>query len=249
MNSKFTGAVVVLASAAMLAAGCGAKDDANGAAPAAQATSAGPATNGVEALEGEQILQKAKAALKAAPSYHTKGKAAEDGSKYEFDLKAAKDDVLAEIVLDGAKVELLQVTGKRYFRADAKFWAMTTGGKAQGDAFAKVLGKRWVVVKPGDKSTEDMFAFADVEEILAPDGKVTKGTAKEVDGKPAIGLLDDGAEGGTMWIATTGEPYPLRIEAKDPAQGGSVFDQFGATFPELKAPAAADVIDIDKLKK
>ncbi|WP_250005532.1 hypothetical protein [Actinoplanes sp. M2I2] len=252
MKIKLAGAVVVFASTALLATGCAGQDDdaANPAAPAtsaAQATSAAPAGNGVEALEAQQILDKAKAALKKAGSFHMKGDIVTDGSKMGLDFKTGNGEVIGKLSMGGPSVELLEVAKKRYIRPDAAFWSMSGGGKEQGEQMAKLVGDRWVAVKATDKNTADMFGFSDIDSMLNADGKVTKGAAKDINGRPAIGLVDNSQDGGTLYIATTGEPYPLRIESKNAAEGGLDFTEFGEKFPDIKAPAPADVVDIEKL--
>ncbi|WP_250031053.1 hypothetical protein [Paractinoplanes maris] len=252
MKVKFTGAVVVFASTALLATGCAGQDDDKGAAaPAAPATTsaapAAPTTNGVEALEAQQILDKAKAALKKAGSFHMKGDIVTDGDKMGLDFKTDNGDIKGKLSMGGPSVELLEVGQKRFIKPDEAFWAMTSGGKKQGAAAAELVGDRWVIIKAGDKDMGDMFGFSDIDKMLSADGKVTKGSVKDVDGKPAIGLIDNSEDGGTLWIATTGEPYPLRIEGKDAAEGGLDFTEFGEEFADIVAPAAKDVVDIEKL--
>jgi hypothetical protein len=83
--------------------------------------------------------------------------------------------------------------------------------------------------------------------MFKPDGKVSKGTTKTVDGVETIGLVDDGADGGTLYVATVGEPYPIRVEPSNADDGAMAFSSFGKSFPELKLPAAGDVIDLQKL--
>ncbi|MDY7087941.1 MAG: hypothetical protein SYR96_22900 [Actinomycetota bacterium] len=246
MKSRLTGAIAALAAAALLATGCaGQKDDAGTADPAAPAA---PAGNGVEALEAAQILEKAKAALTQAKSFHFKGSMKADEGKIGLDFKIAGEDVFGTMSLDGPKVQLLAVDGKKYIKPDAAFWKMS-GGAEQGPVVAQLVGDRWVLVKAGDKSFEGMFSTTDVSELLEPEGTVTKGAVKDVDGKPAITLTDGGADGGTLYIATTGEPYPLKLEGPTPADGALTFTEFGETFADIKAPATADVVDLEKLKK
>ena len=49
------------------------------------------------------------------------------------------------------------------------------------------------------------------ENMTKPEGDVTKGDTKTIDGTPAIGLVDSKG-GGKLYVATTGEPVPLSIE-------------------------------------
>ncbi|MEW2385190.1 hypothetical protein AB0873_24325 [Micromonospora sp. NPDC047707] len=47
-------------------------------------------------------------------------------------------------------------------------------------------------------------------------------------------------------MATTGEPYPLLLVGRDNL-GQLAYREFGKSFPDIKKPAAADVIDFSKL--
>ncbi|MGK5683142.1 hypothetical protein [Actinoplanes sp. URMC 104] len=256
MKKTLLGSVAVLTSAALLATGCAGQDDDGAkfeqpAAPAATsaAAPATPAGNGVEKLTAEQILAKAKAALKAAGSFHMKGSMKTDDGKMGLDFKIEGQNVKGTLAMDGPRVELLSVGKQRFIRPDAAFWAMTSGGKAQAAQITEVVGDRWVKVKANDASSAGMFTATDIDELLDADGKVTKGAVTTLDGKPVVGLKESAADGGTLYVATTGQPYPVRLTGPTPADGALAFTEFGATFPEIKAPAAADVMDLDKLMK
>jgi hypothetical protein len=203
------------------------------AAPATQASS-GPADNGVAALTADQILDKAKGALKAAKSYHVSGTTTEDGEKTALDFEVSGDDLLGKLTVGKASVELLSVGGARYIRPNEAFWALSMGNAKQAKQVATVVGKKWVSTK-SDKSLDQLFDGFDADSLLDPDGTLSKTAAKEIDGVPAIGLKD--STGGTLYVATVGEPYPLKIEDGD----GGTFDKFGEKFTDIKAPAAAEV--------
>ncbi|GAB2604357.1 lipoprotein [Paractinoplanes abujensis] len=245
MKSRLVGALAGLTTAALLATGCAGQKD-EGA--TFEEPAAAPKGNGVEALEGAQILEKAKAALAQSKSFHLKGSMKAEEGKIGLDFKVAGEEVLGTMSLDGPRVKLLAVDGKKYIKPDAAFWKMTGG--EQGPAVAQLIGDRWVLVKASDKSFESMFTITDIGELLDADGPVTKGATKDIDGKPAIGLTDGGADSdGTLYVATTGEPLPLKLEGPTPADGALTFSEYGETFADIKAPAAADVVDLDKLKK
>ena len=61
-----------------------------------------------------------------------------------------------------------------------------------------------------------------------------------VDGARVIALI--GADGGVLYIAARGKPYPLRVDA--PGGAGSVrFSDFG-TAPLITAPPADEVFEL-----
>ncbi|XVV15879.1 hypothetical protein ACQP2X_16465 [Actinoplanes sp. CA-131856] len=243
-----TGVSVVLAASLALTA-CGGKSETStgGDTKAAPASSA-PAANPLDALTGQQILDKSRAALKSAKSYHVAGSMVDEGAKVTLDLKIAGSDVFGFFAMKEGKIELLSVGKDRYFRPNAGFWADQLG--AQGKTLAKVIGKRWVKIDPSDKDTASMFDITNMSDILEPEGAVEKTTVKQIDGKPAQGLSDsvDG-KGGALFVAAEGETYPLRLEGPTPADGSLAFTEYGKTFAEIKAPAAADVFDMKNYGK
>lgn len=237
-------ALVPLALAGALLAGCGGDQNGGGGTTADTQTSATPADNGVAALEPDAIVDKAVAALGSAKSFSLKGNINTEGQKFGLDLKASGDDLLGTLTLNGAKVELLRVAGEAYIRPDEELWKQY-GGKA-GATMSQLMGDRWAKLSAKNSDFEDFFKIADPAELLKPDGKLSKGDTKTINGVPAIGIAESGSDGGTLYVATTGEPYPLQL-AGPAGEGELNFGDYGATFDEIKAPAAEDVIDLDKL--
>ncbi len=240
---RITRALIPLALTGALLAGCGGSgnDSTSGRTP----ESAAPTDNGVAALEAQAIVDKAVAALGTAKSFSMKGEIDTEGEKIAIDLKVAGKDVLGALTLDGNKIELLRVGDQNFMRPDAGAWK-TLGGES-GETISKLMGNKWAKLSSSDADYQSFFDIADPAELLKPDGKITKGDTKTVNGTKAVGVVQSGEDGGTLWVATTGEAYPLTLEGPS-GQGQVAFGDFGATFDEIKAPADADVIDLDSLK-
>lgn len=234
-----------VAAMALVVAGCSDAPETPRAAPSsAPAPVAAPAGNGVAALTADQILARVKAALVKAGSFHVAGTTIEDGEKLAADLRVSGPDVAGSLSTGPARVELLAVGGHRYIKPNEAFWSITGAG-LQAHAIAQRVGDRWVKVDPADQSLTDMFSVATVDNVLAADGKLTKGTTQDIAGVPTIGLVDGGEPGGTLYIATSGEAYPVRLAGPDGS--GATFGEFGHRFAEIKAPAAGDVVDAASL--
>ncbi|MGC5322531.1 hypothetical protein ACPXB5_27805 [Micromonospora arida] len=231
------GMVAVVAMA--LLAGCG---DGDG----GQSAPAAPADNGVAALAPNEALQRSTTAVRNAKSYRLAGDIDTDGQKMTLDFKMTGSDLAGQVSTDEGTVELLSVAGQQYIRPDEKFWVKNVGAKASGE-MVKLMGDKWAKVSKKDEFTR-LFNVANVDELLKPEGTMTKGEAKEIDGVKTVGLVD-GDKDGTLYIATTGEPYPVRMEGGQDAAGQITFSDFGATFDELKAPPANQVVDFDQLKR
>ncbi|BCJ46812.1 lipoprotein [Actinoplanes ianthinogenes] len=228
---------------AALLAGCGNGDKPDTAAPAGTA-----AANGVADLEAAAILEKAKAALKAAKSFHVKGAVSDSGEVTKLDLKVAGADVAGTIDMGGATLEMLSVGGARYIRPNEAFWTMIDSSGATAKLMKQAVGDKWIKPTANDASLGSFFFGAsDIDEMLTPGGALSKGEAKPVEGVPAIGLVDGSDAKTVLYVATSGEPYPIKMER--PAPEGLTFSEFNQTFPEIKAPAAAEVVDQASLKK
>lgn len=240
--STFKAGLAALAAGAMLLAGCGSS---GGAEPTATAASQAPAGNGVAALTADEILTKSGEALKKAGSYHVKGGATSGGQSMAMDFRVAGADLAGKLTMrQGADVELLKVGGKQYMRPSEGFWSMVGMG-ATAKQVSAALGTRWLEVPASNTDMSAIFQIWNVEELLSPTGAASKGETADVDGKPAIVLTDSDSAESKLFVATTGEPYPLKVG--NTTGDALLFTEFGATFAEIAAPAPGQVIDIATL--
>ncbi|QGN48450.1 hypothetical protein ACN26Y_20470 [Micromonospora sp. WMMD558] len=233
--------LVPLAVTGMVLAGCG-EPTTGGATWSAPADAASAAGNGVADLTAAEILRKTNAALKKAGSFRVEGQRKDGGSTLSIDLKVMGEDLAGTLGLNGQRIQLLLVGGQPYFKANETFWKESG---PRGEGMAQLIGDRWVTVARDDKNFGSLFTIAEDAANLAPDGTATKGEAKTIDAGPAITLIDE-SDRSTLYVATTGEPYPLLIVGPD-NQGQLAYSEFGKSFPDIKKPAAADVIDFSKL--
>ena len=230
-----------MALAGVLLVGCGGQGDGAAWSPGASEPAASPG-NGIEDLTPEKILARATDALEKAGSFQFKGEMADNDDLMSVDLKVDGDDVMGTIDNAGSKIHLLLVGGQPYFKANASFWKETAG--PEGTGLARLIGDRWVKVAPDDKDFADIFKIADPYELLKPDGKIVKGESKTIAAGPAVVLIDKDDES-RLYVATTGEPYPLLIKGPDD-EGELVISGFGASFPEIEKPAESDVLDFSE---
>ena len=239
-------ALVALAVTATTLAGCG---DSTLSADTASPSAAAPAASagiGVTALSADEILQKSKDALKTAKTFRAAGTTADDSGPLTVDLRVDGASFIGTMTQGPAKMQLLQVGGKKYFRPNEQFWVMTTDAK-RGKAMAKSFGDRWISGAENDASFNSLFTIGSVDEMFKPTGAVSKGTEKTIAGVPAISLKDAGDADTLIWIATTGEPYPLRMDGKGGAQ--LVFSGFGEPVTGITQPPAAQVVSVGQNQK
>jgi hypothetical protein len=173
-----------------------------------------PAYNGIAAKPPAQIVTTAYTAMESAISVRVHGSISDSGQRYTVDLTMAPAGVRGSMTapFDGAKlasVDLVLTKRTMYVRSST-LWQQVGGATA-----GLLLDGRWVILPAGSWAG---FPFTNAKSFikllesggdLKELGKVRAVGAKTtVNGQPAIKLS---AAGASLFIATTGEPYPLEI--------------------------------------
>jgi hypothetical protein len=196
-----------------------------------------PTTNGVEALEADEILERAQEALDGAKSYRVKGGGELDGEVVELDLLVAGESIEGTVVFEGLELELVVVEGDgAYVKAGDDFWALFLPADVLETVLPLISGK---FVKLPAGTEDELIPSAD--DLLQAEGDVTKGEIVDVDGTKAIAVVDE--DGGELHVAIEGEPYPLQIVSDEGTIEFLDIDE-DAT---VEAPDASEVLDLDAL--
>jgi hypothetical protein len=226
--------VIAAVGAAALVAGCATQGSGTSPTP-----SPSVADNGVSAMSANEILEKAKTAVGAVDSFHMKGAALEDAEKVELDFQVKGDDVGGSMTVSGMTIEIIRVGNDAYIKADTLFQTLL-GSQPQ---LLNLIKGKYVKVNAADERFKQFTQISNPEELLKPEGTVSKGEAKTINGKQAIALIDD-KDKSKLYIATVGEPLPLRIEDESGANG------LDFTYDEtvtITAPPADQVVDASQL--
>lgn len=223
-------------------AGCGAEAEYSSVAPLAQiSVSNDAAQNGIADVTPGEALDRAIAAMEATGSYRVKGTTT-DGNALNIAFQVGVGSV--GTVKAGNPVKLVAVDGAVYVSGNAESMEALVG-----DDVDSTIGEKWLSINAGSGSAYAIFAdgttFA--EAVLGAGAPSEISSVNEVDGQLAVGLLFPDT-GGTLWVAATGEPLPLRFEEKGASAGKGVlqFTDFG-TEVDISAPAEGDVLLIDEL--
>jgi hypothetical protein len=239
--------------AILLAAGCGGDSTAGSGSPAGNAVgssaapSPSPSSNGVADLSAKEILSKATAALKSAKAVRIKGQSRDGSERIVLDMAYSGDDSAGTIAVSGQKLELRKIGKTAYIKGSRGFWTDTGG-----EAAAQLLTGKWLKAPVTDQRYGPIAELTDLDKaaegILEPDGEITKGGRKTVNGVEAIALVEKGTDGGTLYVATTGQPYPLQLasSAESTEQATVNFLDYGKTVT-VAVPPADTVIDVTKL--
>ena len=213
-------------SLAVAAAGCGGGSD-----------------NGVAAKQPDAIVSAASNAVSTVKSVHVSGSVTSNGAPITLDLNlvAGKGGggQMAESGLSFKIIELNQVV---YLNGSDAFWRRVGGNGA-----AQLFHGKWLRA-PASGQFASLASLTDVQmlfsKLLSNHGVLAKGGTSTVAGQKVVAVRDT-TMGGTLYVATTGQPYAIEI-SKAGAQGGRiVFDRYNQAV-SLKAPSGS--IDVSKLK-
>ncbi|MER7926285.1 hypothetical protein ABTY96_24590 [Streptomyces sp. NPDC096057] len=208
-------------------------------------------------LTGGQIADRSITATSAASSLRMKGDVPDDesGGTIVIDMALNKKGECAGTMSMGGKgkADLIKTGETIYMKYDEAFLRAQSDGesKADTDAVVEMMAGKWTKMSAKGKDAKDIASFCDLNSILggAKDGNsdATRGKTTTVDGTPAIILHEkDGKDSYTLYVATEGKPYVLRIDshsAKDPAT--LTFGEYEKPVPAKKP--AGKILDLDAL--
>ena len=194
-------------------------------------------------LSPDQVIAAAEQQLAAEEFVSIKGKGTDrdEGTELEIDLGFVGDTASGTITTNGMELELLKADGQTYFKAGEEFF--TSGGS---DAETMdLVGGRWVLVDAANPTFGELVSFVSkkdfFEQLLDPDGKVTKVDDKTVNGVECIGLKSTDS---TLYFdAEDGKPISL-VTTED---GSGTLDFTYDEIAEAEAPPAAEVVDLSKV--
>jgi hypothetical protein len=194
--------------------------------------------NGVASKTPTQIIDAAKAAASHAVSAHVAGSIVSEGKPISLDMElVAGKGGKGRITVEGLSVNLIQVDKAVYINGSTAFYKKLAGGAA-----AQLLQGKWLKAPSKSADFESFSQLTNlgklVDSTLAAHGKITRGEPTTVDGQKVIGLTD-GAKDGTLYVATTGAPYPIALVKKGSSGGKIVFDRWNK--PVTIAPPANSV--------
>jgi hypothetical protein len=200
--------------------------------------------SGISSKPPAEIIARAKEAAGTASSVYISGTIVSKGVpvSLEMELLAGKGG-RGRVAQNGLSFELVQVGGVIYINGSAAFYR-----HIGGPAAAQVLRGRWLKASASTPEFAPISALTDLRELmssaLAGGGPLTKRGITTVHGQKVV-AIDDASQGGTVYVAATGKPYPFEV-VNDGGKGGTVaFDRWNEPVT-LVAPANA--IDVTKLR-
>ncbi|MBK5993951.1 hypothetical protein ACFV2I_08580 [Streptomyces microflavus] len=217
------------------------------------------ADDDIASLGAEEIADRSRDALLGVSSLHLSARGSLDGSgdPMSVDLTLDREGNCAggvDMGEDGS-VEIVKRAGDVWLKPDKAFWE--THVPVGGSTFDAILDGRYMKAKADDPRLLTVTEVCDLDtfrELIkdnadaADRGTLTKGRETEVNGEPVIPVTRaQGDERLTVYVATDGEPYPVRIAVRGPGEEGTVnFSGFDRPVP-ARTPSADETVDVTAL--
>jgi hypothetical protein len=199
--------------------------------------------NGVAAKTPEAIVAASKAAAEGAKSVHVSGTIVSNGAPIALDLQLTSSAGRGRLSLGGLGFELIQTGGTVYIKGSEAFYRHIGGAAA-----AQLLQGRWLKASATTPEFASLSRLADlrglIDASLEHHGALAKTGTTRVNGQAVVGVSDQ-SKGGTLYVATTGKPYPVQI-SRTGGGGGAV--NFDAWNEPVTITPPANALDITQLR-
>ncbi|MDH6220558.1 hypothetical protein [Streptomyces pseudovenezuelae] len=222
-------------------------------------------------LSAAEIADRSMKATTGAESVRMKGDIQDEeaGGSIHVDMTlSTKNECAGTLGMGGTgKADLIKTGDTMYMKYDEAFLRQQSKGesKATVDATVAMLAGKWAKMSTKGADAEDIAGFCDLDSVLSDaedagsGGGSSDGTASstaatnatragtaEVDGaKAAVLKLKDGKDRYTMYVATEGKPYLLRLDSTGTDAGSLVFSDYDKPVPVRKP--TGQVLDLDAL--
>lgn len=206
--------------------------------------SSGPSNNGVEKKSPNEIVSTVSNAVGNVHSVHVAGAVTTSGTHVTLDLSLVNGKGgTGSMSQDGLGFKVRTIGNEVYINGSPSFWRRFAGAAA-----AQLLSGKWLKA-PATGQLGTLAELTDLHklfnQLLSSHGTLAKGSISTVRGQRVIAVKDT-TNGGTLYVATTGKPYPIEI-VKPGSDGGQI------TFDRVNEPVTltppSNAIDISQLGK
>ena len=183
-------------------------------------SSSSSSSNGVGAKSPEQIVEASKAAAAKAASVHITGSTISENKPISLDMElVAGKGAKGHISIEGLRIDIIELEHAFYLNGSPAFYS-----RVAGPAAARLLQGKWLKAPTGSGNFASLSKLTDlgtvIDSSLASHGALVHAGTSTVAGQPAVGVTDT-SKGGTLYVASSGTPYPLEI-SKGGKEGGRI---------------------------
>lgn len=207
--------------------------------------------NGVASKTPAEILAVSKSAAVGAATVHVAGSILSEGKPISLDMELVGSNGVGDsggrgrLTLGGFGINLIAIDKLVYVKGNQAFYTHFAGAKA-----ARLLRGKWL---RGSAERGPLASFATlanlgevVDSTLQDHGPLSSAGTTTVNGEQVVGVTD-AAKDGTLYVATSGAPYPLEIVKPGSAAGAGklVFDRWNKPVTLLPP---TNVINVNQLQ-
>jgi hypothetical protein len=200
--------------------------------------------NGVASKTPAEILASAKILADAASSVHVYGSIQSGGSPLTLNLYLqAGRGARGQLTENGYAFEIIQRHHIVYIKGSSGFYSHIAGPTA-----AQLLQGRWLKVSSPGTNLAALASLTDLHQLLdsllSDHGQVVKGKRGVLGGHGVLAIRDP-SEGGTLYVATTGPPYPVEVTKGGAASGSISLDDWNMPVTVLAPQYSIDVARVE----
>jgi hypothetical protein len=217
--------------------------------------SSGPSDNGVASKVGTQIFAEAKAAVGKASSVHlvahnTQGKRV----TVSLDMHLSRDGGRGTVSLLGTAFELVRIGDSMYVKGQPYFYKRLENALGVP---VKVPPGTWLKGPasqgPLSQTAPLLELQGEVDRVISTTGTLVTGARTTIGGQKAVAVKEKTkVYKGTLYVATTGKPYPLAL-VKVKGKGAEEAEGGRTTFSEWDKPVKlsppSPSVDVSSFKK
>jgi hypothetical protein len=206
-------------------------------------------TNGEADKNAARVLEDSRAAARSADGVHAYGTLElvpriHVPSGITFDVHDnGNREGWGTMTIQGWTVEVRSVGDNSYARGAAGFYTAFAG---EPPAHARLMANKWLILSPADDLARLIEEVTDIRRLVGdstqPLGAVRKGTDTSTDGLRAMDVVISDPSGlnySTVYVATVGKPYPIRITGTPGAVSADVHFEAWNEPVKVRAPAGA----------
>ena len=188
----------------------------------ASACGGGSSGNGVADKPPNAIVREANTAISHANSVHVAGSISSNSVPLTLDLNLVSGKGgRGELSEGGLTFRVIAVGQSVYIQGTPAFWSHFAG-----PTVAHTLDGKWLKA-PASGQFAPIAALTNMQmlfgKVLLSHGSLQKVGTTTVNGQKVVGVRDSKA-GGVLYVAATGQPYPVEVVKRGSGAGRIVFD-------------------------
>jgi hypothetical protein len=231
---RLLAALTLLALVLLALAGCG------GSSSSSKSSSSGGSDNGIASKSPDQILAAAKTAADGAATVHVVGSIVSEKKPISLNMElVAGKGAKGHLSVEGLGIDVVEVENNFYLKGSAAFYK-----HIGGDAAAQLLQGKWLKAPTTGGEFAQLAELTNLGKLLdstlEAHGTLTHAGNATITGQPAVGITDS-ARQGTLFVASTGTPYPLQIRKSGSGPGLVNFNRWNEPVTLTPPPNAINL--------